>query len=48
MVAVLFGVASLLNLMSFPHPAWFWVANFAVVFAGGWLALKFARDAANG
>lgn len=41
MVAVLFAVASLLNLMSFPHPVWFWVANFAAVFAGAWLAQRF-------
>lgn len=40
MVTALFGVASVLNLMSFPHPAWFWVANLAAVAAAGWLALK--------
>ena len=41
MVAILFAFASLMNLLSFPHPAWFWAANFAVVFLGAWLALKF-------
>lgn len=41
MVAVLFALASLMNLLSFPHPAWFWAANFAVVFLGAWLALRF-------
>lgn len=41
MVAALFAVASLMNLLSFPHPVWFWVANFAAVAAGAWLALRF-------
>jgi hypothetical protein len=41
MVALLFAFASFLNLRAFPHPAWFWAANFAVVFLGAWLALRF-------
>jgi hypothetical protein len=39
MVTILFGVASLLNLSSFPHPIWFWLANLAVVYAAGRLAV---------
>lgn len=41
MVTLLFTAASVMNLLSFPHPAWFWAANFTVVFGGGWIALKF-------
>ncbi|MBA3849718.1 MAG: hypothetical protein C0502_06950 [Opitutus sp.] len=40
MVAVLFAFASLMNLLSFPHPAWFWIANFAAIGIGGCLALR--------
>ncbi|MDP2137231.1 MAG: hypothetical protein Q8J74_05205 [Candidatus Didemnitutus sp.] len=39
MVTLLFTAASVMNLLAFPHPAWFWAANFAVVFGGGWIAL---------
>ena len=45
MVALLFAFASFLNLRAFPHPAWFWVANFAVVLGGALLALKLQRPA---
>jgi uncharacterized membrane protein YfcA len=51
MVTILFGIATLLNLSSFPHPIWFWVANLAVVYAAGRLAIaclpKPAPDAAS-
>jgi MFS family permease len=47
MVAVLFALASLMNLMSFPHPVWFWVANFVAVIAGAWLAVKLLPRAAE-
>lgn len=40
MVVALFLFASLMNLFSFPHPAWFWAANLATVIGAGWLALK--------
>lgn len=40
MVTGLFVVASLMNLLALPHPAWFWVANFAVVLFAGWLGIK--------
>lgn len=40
MVVALYFVGSVMNLLSFPHPAWFWVANLAVVLGAGWLALK--------
>ncbi len=40
MVTGLFVVASVMNLLALPHPAWFWVANFAVVFFAGWLGIK--------
>lgn len=39
MVTILFGIATLLNLSSFPHPIWFWIANLAVVYAAGRLAI---------
>lgn len=41
MVTLLFTAASVMNLLSFSHPVWFWAANFAAVIGGGWLALKF-------
>lgn len=41
MVTGLFVVASLMNLLSLPHPAWFWAANFVVVIGAGWLGIKF-------
>ena len=49
MVTGLFLIASVMNLTSFPHPAWFWVANLGAVVMGGWLALQWQprRDAAN-
>lgn len=40
MVTGLFLIASVMNLTSFPHPLWFWVANLVAVLGGGWLALR--------
>lgn len=40
LVTLLFLAASVMNLLSLPHPAWFWVCNLALVPAGGWLALR--------
>lgn len=40
MVTALFAVASVANLRAFPHPAWFWLANLAVVIGGGWLGAR--------
>lgn len=50
MVTGVFLIASVMNLTSFPHPPWFWVANLGAVLYGGWLALKWqpARPAAQG
>lgn len=33
--ALLFG-AGLMNLMTVPHPVWFWVASSAIYFLGAW------------
>lgn len=33
--ALLFG-AGLMNLMTIPHPAWFWVASSAIYWLGAW------------
>lgn len=48
MVTGLFLTASVMNLLSFPHPLWFWVANLGAVAYGGWLAFKWQpkREAA--
>ena len=40
LVAAFFGAASFTNLRALPHPAWFWVGNFAVLFAALWLGLR--------
>ena len=40
MVGGLFFVASLMNLTSFPHPLWFWVANLAAIVAGTGIGIK--------
>ncbi len=50
MVTGLFLIASVMNLTSFPHPPWFWVANLGAVLYGGWLARKWQpqRGAAQG
>ena len=39
-VGAFFGAATVLNLMAFPHPAWFWVGNFAVLLAATWLGIR--------
>jgi hypothetical protein len=35
LAAILFG-AGLMNLMTIPHPAWFWVASSAIYWLGAW------------
>jgi hypothetical protein len=42
MIGVLFIVASVMNLTSIPHPAWFWVANLVIVPVAAWLGLRLA------
>jgi hypothetical protein len=39
-VTALFFAASVMNLMSLPHPGWFWIANLTLVPVCGWLALR--------
>lgn len=43
MVGALFLIASVLNLSSFPHPTWFWVANLLLVPLAAWLGLAFGE-----
>ncbi len=43
MLGVLFFVGSIVNLMSLPHPAWFWVANLVLVPLAAWLGLHFGE-----
>lgn len=40
MITGFFFIASIMNLTSFPHPLWFWVANLGAVLYGGWLAYR--------
>ena len=39
-VGAFFGAATVMNLMAFPHPVWFWAANFAVLLAATWLGIR--------
>lgn len=39
-VTALFFAASIMNLLSLPHPGWFWIANLVLVPVCGWLALR--------
>jgi hypothetical protein len=43
MVGALFFIASVMNLSSFPHPAWFWVANLGLVPLAAWLGMAFGE-----
>ena len=43
MVGMLFLVASVLNLSSLPHPAWFWAANLVLVALATWLGVYFGE-----
>ncbi len=36
LTAMFFGAASVLNLLSLPHPMWFWIANLAVLSVATW------------
>jgi hypothetical protein len=40
LVTILFFAASVMNLLSLPHPIWFWVANLVIVPVAGSLALR--------
>lgn len=44
MITGFFFVASVMNLTSFPHPLWFWVANLGAVLYAGWLALRWLPE----
>lgn len=44
-VAVLLVLASIMNLSTIPHPAWFWVANLAVVAVTPFLGARFGAQA---
>lgn len=43
MVGAFFFVASLANLVTIPHPAWFWVANLILVPLAAWLGMHFGE-----
>jgi hypothetical protein len=38
--ASFFAVASIINLVSLPHPPWFWAGNVAVLVLAAWIGLK--------
>lgn len=40
LIAAFFGAASVMNLLALPHPTWFWVANFAVLFFALWAGIR--------
>lgn len=42
-VGVLFFFASVMNLMSLPHPVWFWIANLLIVPAAAWVGFYFGE-----
>jgi hypothetical protein len=44
--ALLFG-AGLMNLMTIPHPAWFWVASSLIYWAGAWSGAQAAGAGAE-
>ncbi|MDX2120372.1 MAG: hypothetical protein SF070_04800 [Gemmatimonadota bacterium] len=44
-VAVLLVIASIMNLSTIPHPAWFWVANLALVAVTPFLGARFGAEA---
>ncbi len=37
LATMFFGAASVMNLMSLPHPMWFWIANLVVLMVAAWL-----------
>ena len=39
-VGAFFGAATVMNLLAFPHPSWFWVGNFAVLLGATWLGIR--------
>jgi hypothetical protein len=40
LVGAVLLVASLMNLVALPHPAWFWVANVLLIVGGAWLGFR--------
>lgn len=40
LIAAFFGAASVMNLLALPHPAWFWVGNFVVLFCALWAGIR--------
>ncbi len=44
--AILLG-AGLMNMMSIPHPAWFWIASIAIYLLGAWSGGRAAKTAAH-
>ena len=44
-VRSLLVIASIMNLSTIPHPAWFWVANLAVVAVTPFLGARFGAEA---
>jgi hypothetical protein len=44
LTSMFFGAASVLNLLSLPHPMWFWVANLAVLMVATWVGGILARQ----
>jgi hypothetical protein len=45
LATMFFGAASVLNLMSLPHPMWFWIANLAVLIVAAMAGGKLGRRA---
>jgi hypothetical protein len=43
LTTMFFGAASVLNLLSLPHPMWFWIANLAVLSVAAWAGGILAR-----
>lgn len=39
-VALFFAAASIINLVSLPHPTWFWVGNVIVLLLAAWIGTK--------
>lgn len=42
-VGVLFFFASIANLLTLPHPVWFWIANLVIVPAAAWTGFYFGE-----
>lgn len=42
-VGVLFFIGSIMNLLTLPHPVWFWIANLIIVPAAAWTGFYFGE-----